>query len=198
MEPNRKKVNHQLKKLGFGGLDDPEIVHQLAFCIRDHDHLKQLLFAAVPVEQRTLAYETLRPHLNFTPRSLSQYQIEIEQQMEREQTPVQLRDGSIVDFKNFHGEKPSIEVMAEEAINQAGRRALADGNYPRVTLRPAPAEGILTLTCAKCTGEEEFRSLDRIVAAAEAVKKGWVFTMQNEKEISICPKCPAARLLAHA
>lgn len=58
----RQKINHKLKSLGFGGLDDPNVFSQIATLYRTHDAFRGLLMSTHP-EQRYIAYEALRPHL---------------------------------------------------------------------------------------------------------------------------------------
>lgn len=182
MEFRQRTLNHQLKKIGFGGLEDPQLVHQLAFCVRDHEHFRKIL-AVVEPDKRLIAYQTMRPHLNFEAWPLDRYIIAAKQEAEELQLPVTLKDGSVVAYKDYHEDRPSLEVLAERAIKQAEEEKLHKA---------------LILTCSKCTYVQRFPAHDTIAAYASAKKAGWVFSKTDvdgtEKEIAVCPTCPAVRV----
>lgn len=175
MKPRQKQINHQLKKLGFGGLDDPQLLHQMGFCIRDHEHFRKVLLAVETGEQRKIAYDAMRPHLNFPANPLDWYIMEGQREAEELQLPIKNPDGSFTAYRDYHGAKPTLEVQAEKAI------------------REAQHEKALQLTCHKCTVVGIFPALDKLAAYAYAKKSGWVFEDWDGKEISICPDCPAIR-----
>src|ERR1700719_3754797 len=83
----RQKINHELKRVGFGGLDDPTIFAQIATLYRTHDAFRGLLMSTHP-EQRRIAYDSLRPHLSFVPKPLDVYERETKERAEREQWDV--------------------------------------------------------------------------------------------------------------
>jgi hypothetical protein len=72
---NRTQIDKALKKRGFGGLEDKNLIHQVAMCIRDHEHFRQILCAIEP-EKRTDGYETMRPYLRFDAKPLHVYMAE--------------------------------------------------------------------------------------------------------------------------
>jgi RNase P subunit RPR2 len=88
----RNTLNRALKNRGFGGFDDPEMIRQVAFCVRDHDHLRQILCAVEP-DQRTLAFESMRPHLRFEAKPLDVYLAEaadLAARKQADQTPLEI------------------------------------------------------------------------------------------------------------
>lgn len=200
----QREVNDQLKKIGFGGLDDPELFKQMAFCIGytestlrgKHDHFRKVLLSVEP-HLRTVAYESVRPHLNFTPKALDEYIIDGKREAEELQLSVQMPDGTFVSYRDFHGGStpgPSIEDMAEAAINAV--------NSPVLSVDPLKegGKGTLTLRCGKCTKEVSIECADKLQGYSIAKSKGWVFTLfENRKthekqERPICSTCPAIRV----
>ena len=178
----QRQLNHQLKKIGFGGLDDPSLIHQMAFCVRDHEHFRKVLVVIEP-EKRKIAYEAMSPHLRFKAWPLDRYIIAAQQEAEELQTPVMMQDGKIVDYKDYHGERPSLEVMAEKAIH---------GDYQQKTF-----QGSLALACSSCLRNKKFPAPDRIAGYALAKKSGWIFVEREvkgeKKEFAICPRCAKKR-----
>jgi hypothetical protein len=86
----QSSLDRALKNRGFGGLDDPAINQQLAFCVRDHEHFRQVLCSISP-DKRTLGYEAMRPYLRFEAKPLDVYMAEaadIAARREAEQTSI--------------------------------------------------------------------------------------------------------------
>jgi hypothetical protein len=166
---DRNRVNHELKKLGLGGFEDPNLLAQIAFFIRSHDQFRGLLMA-VTADKRKVAYEALRSHLRFTPKPLDVYEMELKQKAEREQWDV--FDGSPYP-KLFKVPEISLDRLAQDAIAQ---------NFHE-------KHGGLSLTCAKCTTVEIFRANDRKQAEKESHRAGW----RSDGEKNWCPKCVPGR-----
>lgn len=85
-------TDRALKKRGFGGLNDPDLVKQIAFCVSGHDHLRQILCAVEP-DKRTMAYEQMRPYLRFEAKALDVYMAEaadLGARKESQQTPLEI------------------------------------------------------------------------------------------------------------
>ncbi|HEX3941592.1 MAG TPA: hypothetical protein VHX11_08940 [Acidobacteriaceae bacterium] len=192
MNIRQKQVNHEMKKLGFGGLDDPQIIQQMAFCIQDHEHFRKVLLSVSTGEQRKVCYDVMRPHLRFEAKPLDWYIMRGKQEAEELQLPIQNADGTFTPFKDYHPRQSPLEAQAEKALKESGIRD--------------QAKGALQLVCSKCTREGIYYALDAIAAYAAAQRHGWVFqkfARKNSesgkietKEVSICPRCPAARLEA--
>lgn len=151
---DQKKINGELRKLGFGSLDDPGLIPAIAYYIRDHAQFRGQLFSVLP-EKRHLAYEALRPHLRFTPKPLSVYEEEMKTMAEQQQwgqwNP---KTHQIEPFKVGEvGEK--LDKVATKAIDEREMKCLY-------------------LTCAKCTKIADFMAPTRKEAEAEARSAGWL------------------------
>jgi len=105
----KTKLDHELKRKGFGGLDDPRLIQQIAFCVRDHVHLRQILVTVVP-EKRTQAYEAMRPYLRFEAKPLDVYIAEAADLAARKEQ-----------------DQTKIDVIAEKAIARAEREWQSNG-----------------------------------------------------------------------
>lgn len=161
----RKRVNHELRKMGFGGLDDPNLIAGIAFCIRDHEHFRNQLFSVKP-EERRHAYNTLRPHLRFAAKPLDVYEAEMKDFAERMQLPGYNKEtGDLIPFKAGSVE---LDRLATDAIRQNKHEK----------------HGGLWMTCAKCTVVEIFRAPHRKEAEREAEQSGW----RSDGEKNWCPK----------
>jgi hypothetical protein len=171
---NRNKVNHELKKLGLGGLEDRNLMQQLAFFMTNHSVFRSLLMSTKP-DQRRNAYEALRPHLSFAPKPLEVYEMEGRQKAEREQLPgYNAATGEIIPFKTGEvGDR--LEELAQDAIRET---AFVKGG------------GFLTLVCRKCTLEQSWRAKTRKQGDKDAMRDGW--RMQEGK--AYCPKHVPSRL----
>lgn len=80
------KINHELKRLGFGDLGDPNLIPSIAFFVKDHAQLRGQLFSVLP-EKRRQAYEALKPHLRFRAKPLFVYECEMKEMAEKQQLP---------------------------------------------------------------------------------------------------------------
>ena len=83
----RTRINHELKKLGFGGIEDRNLFAQIATLYKTHESFRGLLMSTQP-DQRRIAYEAIRPHLCFVAKPLDVYEREIHEKAEREQWDV--------------------------------------------------------------------------------------------------------------
>jgi hypothetical protein len=152
---NRSKVDHELRKLGFGGLNDPNLIPSIAFFIKTHEQFRGQLFSVMP-EKRRIAYEALRPHLRFAAKPLDVYEAEIKELAERQQLPgFNPATGEVIPFK---AGSVDLDLLATEAIQQK---------------KHEDKGGILELVCTKCTGFEHFRAAKKKDAQKEAHSKGW-------------------------
>jgi hypothetical protein len=171
----RKKINHELRKLGFGGLDDPNLIQGIAFCIRDHAHFRNQLFSVLP-DKRRHAYEVLRPHLSFAAKPLDVYEAEMKQLAERQQLPRYNETTHQLEPMRI-GEIESDEYRLERAAQEAIAQNLHE------------KERGLHLTCTKCKVVEVFRAKERKQAEREARAAGW----RSDGKKDYCTHCAPAR-----
>lgn len=173
---DRRKINDQLKTIGFGGLEDTNLVQQLAFVIEGHDHLRNILKVVKPLE-RQIAYNALRPHLSFAAKPLDVYVSEMGQIAEREQLPTW--DPETYYPKEFKVPEVRLEELAQEAIQQTAHEK---------------AGGKLELVCTKCTLAGYFPAKNRKHAYDDARRAGWRWAERNGVMKTYCPKDAPGRL----
>lgn len=164
----RIRVNNQLKKLGFGGVDDPTLMAQFAYFIRTHEQFRGILMAVTP-EQRAIAYQQLAPKLHFKAKPLEAYEREVKEKAEREQWDIW--DGSAYPkpFKKAEIGRNPLEVRAEQAI-------IANDTKKR---------GLLTLECRKCLCEQTVFADSKRDGHETLAALGW----QIEGDKALCPNC---------
>lgn len=172
----RSKVHHGLKRLGFGGLDDPHLFEQIAVLYKDHESFRGLLMSVEP-DKRALAYDALRSKLCFTPKPLDVYEAEMKDLMERRQIPTWNRDTFMPeDFRP--PDETSLSELAQEAIAQRGHEK---------------ARGVLEMICTRCTVQALFRAEKRKEAVKQAHDAGWRWTELNGVKKHYCPRHVPAR-----
>lgn len=164
------RINRFLGERGLGQLDDPGLLGQLGFLVRDHDHLRSLLVTCVPEERRNM-YDALAPNLRFKPRLLDEYIAEAKADAEARQLPTIEPDGSFKAYK-------VPEVVTENIVLEG-------------LLTEAVAKVRLDVTCRKCTKAESFFGTDKYEAVKAARDAGWVYSWIGDGEgVEICPSCP--------
>src|SRR5882724_3285499 len=109
MNAAQQQIDRALKRKGFGGLADPRLVQQLAFCVRDHDHLRTILAGTKP-EERTKAFEQMRPYLRFAAKPLDVYLAEAADLAARREY-----------------DQTAIDILAEKAIAQSQHEKVGGG-----------------------------------------------------------------------
>jgi hypothetical protein len=164
MRSPTEKLNHELKKRGFGGLDDPTIVQQLAVVVRDHVHFRQILMAVVP-EERTNCYETMRPHLRFEAWPLDRYVAKAAELA-----------------ANKELDKAAIDILAEQALARNQRDIDTLGVLALVCTRCTTEDTFKGAT------------LHVALKAAAKAGWGKAFDYRNKKTLTYCPKCAKARI----
>lgn len=175
----RKKIDSELRKLGFGGLNDPNLTSQIAFFIRNHEQFRNQLFSVAP-EKRKLAYDQLRPHLRFPAKPLDVYEAEMKEMAERKQLPT-LREGEVYPVPYTPGEvgeKKAKTVAAVEAAIEAERK---------------PNKGHIFLVCRQCLFGQAFVGENAAMANKDAFDEGWRMDMDKP----MCPKCRKKREIIH-
>jgi hypothetical protein len=171
---DRQRINHELKTLGFGGLEDRNLYAQIATLYTTHDSFRGLLMSTAPAERR-IAYEALRPHLCFTAKPLDQYEREIKEKAEREQWDVW--NGTAFPAKFKPGEIESDEYK----LNRAASEAIEASEHEK-------AKGVLEMVCTKCTVAGYFPAPKRKQAVNAAHDAGWRWDERNGRKRTFCPK----------
>lgn len=169
----RQRINHELKKLGFGGIEDRNLFNQIACLYTTHDSFRGLLMSTAP-DQRRIAYEALACRLSFTPKPLDVYEREAKDRAEREQW--NLHNGTPYSTPFKVGEVEShaykLERLAEEAIQQNAHEK---------------AKGVLELVCTNCTIAGRFPADTRSHALKDAQSEGWRWAERNGTKKTYCP-----------
>jgi len=173
---DRRLIHHQLRKIGFGGLDDPNLVAHMAFVIEDHDHFRKVLFS-IPPEPRKIAYNAMRPHLTFAAKPLDVYEAEMKRIAEQEQWNVN-NDNSVYS-QPFKVQDINLEMLAQEAIQQ---------------MEHEKAKGQLELVCTRCTKAGYFPAPKRKQAYEAAHREGWRWAERNGVMKTYCPEHVPGRL----
>lgn len=155
-------VDRQLKRFGVGSINDA--ISALAKTIRDHKHLETFLTSIDSQADRQEVYDSIRPHLRFEAKPLDMYVASANSMAEREQLPILGEDGKL------HAFKPAQDVKTVEKM-----------------LAAAMADRKLTLTCSKCTEQDEFFQVGletQVDVRIKALKAGWILVPKE-----LCPKC---------
>jgi hypothetical protein len=172
----RTRINHELKKLGFGGIDDPNIFAQIATLYRTHESFRGLLMSTRP-DQRRIAYEAIRPHLMFVAKPLDVYEREIHEKAEREQWDVIHKDNPHwpQPFKvgEVESDEYKLEKVAQEAIEAQ---------------KHAEAKGVMEFICTHCTVLGAFPAATRKQARKDAQDAGWRWEERNGVTKTYCPQ----------
>ena len=159
---DRPAINRMLQSHGLPTLESGSgLMAALGFLVQDHEHFRSLLVRCEP-ENRSAMYDSLKPYLRFTPKTLDAYIAESKELAERYQLPTLDADGNV----NFDSKiTPTIdqEVAAiTQQVSAIAQKAVAD----------AVAKWELTVTCRKCTKAETFsgiRKADAVQAARAPV-----------------------------
>lgn len=171
----RTRVNHELKKLGFGGIDDANLFAQIATLYRTHDSFRGLLMSTRPSE-RNIAYNAISPHLCFTPKPLDVYEREIHEKAEREQWDVIHKDNPHwpQPFKvgEVESEEYKLEKLAQDAIDAE---------------KHAKAKGVVELICTNCTVAGYFPAKNKKAGLKDAHDTGWRWAERNGVTKTYCP-----------
>ena len=164
----KRKLENTLLAEGLAGLNDPELIQQLANLVSNwrgdrHEFLRDMINECEP-DKRYEMYHAIAPKLSFKALSLEQYEAQI---MERA--------GAMVSQRRI-----KVEGSRPHAIEIGGHK------IPIVSQREADS-AIVTLRCHKCSKTDNFIAQTPIGAMIEGRKAGWVRDMGLNKEI--CPEC---------
>lgn len=172
----RQKINHELKKLGFGGIEDRNLFAQIATLYKTHESFRGLLMSTQP-DQRRIAYEAIRPHLCFVAKPLDVYEREIHEKAEREQWDV-IHEG------NPHWPQPFKvgEIETEEyKLAKLAEEAIEDAEHEK-------SKGVLEMVCRTCLTAEHFPAAKRRQAVKAAHDAGWRWDERNGTKRTFCPR----------
>lgn len=165
----KKSINNFLGNRGFATLDDPaHMVQQMGFCVRDHEHFRQMLTACSGIDRSNM-YQALAPHLRFPAKPLDVYLSEAGDLAERKQLPIQGEDGKLRAFNTPVLE--SEEYLIEKIL------------YNKLM------EFHLTLKCRKCTKLEQFHGGRKADAVQDARNAGWTYDEIQGEGFEVCPDC---------
>lgn len=176
---DQRQVNRELQRLGLGHLKDPNLIANMAFLVRDHDHFRGILMH-MPMPDRKEAYECLAPKLRFKAKSLEDYEIESRTLAEIKQLPQY--DPKTLEAKEWKPQEFHTQIALEvtpNALTAIAERAIS------TDLREATANQQLTLVCRQCTFEQSWRVKRRSSAYKLARQDGW----EVDKHTALCRLC---------
>lgn len=199
MSAKAEQINRALKKRGFGGLEDPNVVQHLAFCVRDHDHFRTVLMGVVPAE-RVNAYEAMRPHLRFQAKPLDVYVAEaadLAARKEYDSTAIDvLAEKAIAQSRHEKdggltvkcSKCTKVELFRAASVDQARKAAHTAGwrGDGKRDYCPGcvPTRGTIKLECAGCGKRAGLRCWDPQDGYRDARRLGWLIA-----DAALCPDC---------
>jgi hypothetical protein len=165
---DKRKLENELIVMGLAGLNDPDLIQQMADLVSawsgdKHEYMRDLLNECDP-ENRYELYHAIAPKLGFKALSLPQYEAQIA-----------LKAGQMVSQGRMRveGERPrSIEIGGHKLAVVSPR----DGTHAVATVR-----------CHLCKNGDSFLAETPAGAMTEARKAGWVRDKALNKET--CPEC---------
>lgn len=171
----RRRLSHELQRMGLASLEDPALLQQLATIYNTHEKFRGMLMSVTP-EKRAEAYNALRSRLCFQPKPLDVY--EAEMRLIAEQKQLDIWDGTAYPkpFKVGEVETPQgrLERLASEAIRESA--------FEKTGRQ-------LTLTCIKCTKVANFPARIRKDAERDSHNAGW----RSDGRRDFCPECVPTR-----
>lgn len=165
---DKRKLDNELMVMGLAGLEDPQLITQMAYLVSSwpgdkHDFIRDLLNECEP-EKRYEMFHAIAPKLNFKTLSFSWYEAQI-------------------------------GLRAAEMVSQG--RLLVTGDAPkpieigerkfREVSRQDATGAVATLTCHHCHKVEQFLAETPVGAMTEARNAGWVRKQPINKEV--CMEC---------
>jgi hypothetical protein len=171
----KSAINRMLQSHGLGRLEDGSgLMSQLGYMVMDHEHLRSLLIRCEP-ENRSAMYDSLKPYLRFTPKTLDTYIAESAERAANQDLPTIDGAGNINFSPALTPELDPDVAAAQDAVNGAF------------------AKHVLTVTCRSCTKQESFTGDTKYDAIVNARLAGWVYYEIDGQPREICPDCPAVR-----
>lgn len=181
---NHRQVNRELQRLGLGHLKDPNLIANMAFLVRDHDHFRGILMH-MPMPDRKEAYDCLAPKLRFKAKPLEDYEIESRRIAEEKQLPhydpatLGATEWKPQEIETQEHRLSRFDEPAQSSLAKVAERAIS------TDLREQNATQQLRLTCRMCTYEQVFRVKRRSSAYKLARQDGW----QVDKHTALCRSC---------
>lgn len=193
----RNKVDRELKRLGFGGLDDPTLFDQIAYVLSckgpelGHRKFRSMLLSVEPA-QRQIAYQSIAPKLSFKARPLEDYEREGAEVADQLKLPtydpktlmIEEWRPQVIETVEYRQKRSALELAAEQAIVR--------------DLRETGAQLQLTLTCEVCTHEGQWRVKRKDKGLKIARNDGWLIKDYSPVEDglakqTLCPACKRSR-----
>lgn len=180
----RDQANHHLKKHGFGGLDDRNILDQLALMVRDHKHFRSVLMTTNPLERKA-CYDSLAPRLMFKAKPLEDYIAEAKLDAEIRQLPnydpktLQVTPFEVPEIRTKPDITPEVVKLAEKA-----EEAIKTEDESQAWT------GSLELVCTRCTFSDVIPGRNSYMASVNADVRGWT---SPRKGTVYCPDCSKMR-----
>lgn len=121
----KKAINRMLKNHGLPTLEAPSgLMEALGRQVMNHEHFRSLLVRCEPNERNNM-YESLKPHLRFTPHPLDVYIAQAGQDAEARQLPIwdgeKLSAYNPFEMKTLYKRDIAIEGLTGERLAQAFR-----------------------------------------------------------------------------
>jgi hypothetical protein len=171
-QKDKRKLENELTVMGLAGLDDPELIEQMAVLVSNwpgdkHEYMRDLLNECDP-EKRYEMYHAIAPKLRgFKPLSFPQYEAQIA-----------LKAGQMVSQGRMR-----VEGNRPKPIEVGGTKLA-------VVSEAEATHAVVTLRCRRCEAGDRFLGETPVDAMYNARKAGWTREPGVNKEI--CPECTAA------
>lgn len=171
-QKDKRKLENELMVMGLAGLNDPDLIQQLADLVSawpgdKHEYMRDLLNECEP-EKRYEMLQAIGPKLRgFKALSLSQYEAQIA-----------LKAGAMVSQGRMR-----VEGSRPDPIVIGGERFVA-------VPQQHATDAIATVRCHLCPKTDQFLEKTPVAAMIAARKAGWTRDKALNKET--CPECTAA------
>lgn len=192
----RAQANHHLKSHGFGGLDDRNIMDQLALMVRDHKHFRSVLMTTNPLERKA-CYDSLAPRLNFKAKPLEDYIAEAKLDAEIRQLPnydpktLQVTPFEVAEIRSHRDTVISEPTIPLTEITESQIKLTDAANWAiNADLNKEAGLSQLVLTCTECGVVDEFWGRTAYLQTVNADSKGWKSPRKGEV---LCPNCTTVR-----
>jgi hypothetical protein len=171
-QKDKRKLENELMVMGLAGLNDPDLIQQLADLVSawpgdKHEYMRDLLNECEP-ENRYEMYHAIAPKLRgFKALSLPQYEAQIA-----------LKAGAMVSQGRMR-----VEGSRPKPIEIGGTKLA-------VVSEAEATHAVATVVCHRCHKGDRFLGDTPVDAMTKARRKGWTREPGVNKEC--CPKCTVA------